>query len=174
MFLLDLNGFKNINDIHGHAVGDQSLIVNVAQRLRLAMRDGDIVARLGGDEFAILAQHLGSPEAATSLALRVIELLDSPIVAGGALHHIGVGIGIALVPSDATTIGEALRKADVALYRAKAERRSALRFFESAMDLHVRERSTMEQSLRLHDAARRYQGGLPADRRLAHSQNHRL
>jgi diguanylate cyclase (GGDEF)-like protein len=148
VFLLDLNGFKNINDFHGHAVGDQSLVV-VAQRLRLAMRDGDIVARFGGDEFAILAKNLGDPEAATSVALRVIESLHSPIAAGGAIHNLGVGIGIALVPLDAVTTGEVLRKADVALYRAKAERRSALRFFESTMDVQVRERSSMEQSLRL-------------------------
>lgn len=148
VFLMDLNGFKNVNDIYGHAVGDQALVV-VAQRLRTAIRDGDMVARFGGDEFAILARHLGGPEAATSVALRVIESLDSPTVAGGAIHNIGVGIGIALVPSDASTIGEALRKADVALYRAKAEKRSALRFFEPTMDVHVRERSSMEQSLRL-------------------------
>jgi diguanylate cyclase (GGDEF)-like protein len=148
VFLLDLNGFKHINDAHGHAEGDQSLIV-VAQRLRVAMRDGDMVARFGGDEFAILATHLGSPEAATSVALRVIEALDSPIETSGATHNVGVGIGIALVPTDATSAEEALRKADVALYRAKAEKRSALRFFEPAMDVRVRERTSMEQALRV-------------------------
>ena len=147
VFLLDLNGFKNINDVHGHGVGDQALVV-VAQRLRVAMRDGDMVARFGGDEFAILAKNLGDPEAATSVALRVIDALDSPIAAGGVIHNVGVGIGISMMPSDAATTDEALRKADVALYRAKAQRRSALRFFESAMDAHVRERTSMEQSLR--------------------------
>jgi predicted signal transduction protein with EAL and GGDEF domain len=108
-----------------------------------------MVARFGGDEFAILATHLGGPEAATSVALRVIEALDSPVETSGATHNIGVGIGIALVPTDALTAEEALRKADVALYRAKAEKRSALRFFESAMDIRVRERTSMEQALRV-------------------------
>jgi diguanylate cyclase (GGDEF)-like protein len=147
VFLLDLNGFKKINDVHGHGVGDEALVI-VSQRLRSVMRSGDIVARFGGDEFAILAQHLGGAEAATTLALRVIESLDEPILAGGAVHRIGAGIGIALVPLDAKTPEEALRKADVALYRAKAERRSALRFFEPAMDARVRERSSMEAALR--------------------------
>jgi diguanylate cyclase (GGDEF)-like protein len=148
VFLLDLNGFKHINDAHGHAEGDQSLI-EVAQRLQVAMRDGDMVARFGGDEFAILATHLGGAEAATSVALRVMEAMESPIETREATHNVGVGIGIALVPGDATTREEALRKADVALYRAKAEKRSALRFFEPAMDIRVRERTSMEQALRV-------------------------
>ncbi|MHB8477628.1 MAG: putative bifunctional diguanylate cyclase/phosphodiesterase [Steroidobacteraceae bacterium] len=147
VFLLDLNGFKQINDVHGHGVGDEVLVI-VAQRLRSVMRSGDIVARFGGDEFAILATHLADPEAATNLALRVIEALATPIAAGGAIHRAGVGIGIALVPTDASTTDEALRKADVALYRAKAERRSALRFFEPAMDVRVQERASMERALR--------------------------
>jgi diguanylate cyclase (GGDEF)-like protein len=149
VFLLDLNGFKRINDVYGHGIGDEVLIT-VGQRLRSVLREGNMVARFGGDEFAILAQHLPGPEAATSLALRVIETLATPVAAGGAIHHIGVGIGISLVPNDATTIEEALRKADIALYRAKSERRSALRFYEAAMDVRVHERAAMERAL--HDA----------------------
>ncbi|MBL7373115.1 diguanylate cyclase, partial [Escherichia coli] len=88
----------------------------------------------------ILATHLADPEAATNIALRIIDALDMPVHAAGATHRIGAGIGIALVPDDATSIEEAMRKADVARYRAKAERRSALRFFEPQMDTRIRER----------------------------------
>lgn len=147
LLLLDLNGFKQINDVHGHGVGDEVLTV-VARRLLCAMRDGDMAARFGGDEFAILASHLAGPEAATNIALRIIDVLDAPIDAGGAVHRVGAGIGITLLPDDATTPEEALRKADVALYRAKAERRSALRFFEAGMDARVLERAHVEQALR--------------------------
>ncbi len=148
VFLLDLNGFKAINDLHGHNVGDEVLI-EVARRLLGAMREGDLVARFGGDEFAVLATHLSGPEGATNVALRVIEAIDPPIEAAGAIHRVGAGVGIALVPADAATPDEALRKADVALYRAKAERRSALRFFEEEMDARVQDRAAMEAALRV-------------------------
>jgi predicted signal transduction protein with EAL and GGDEF domain len=111
-------------------------------------REGDLLARLGGDEFAILAEHLLGPESAKNVARRVIESLDAPIRIGGKTHSVGVAIGIALIPDDGTTRQEILRKADVALYRAKAERRSAMRFFEPKMDRHIHEHERMERELR--------------------------
>lgn len=147
LFVLDLNGFKQVNDVHGHGVGDELLGI-VAQRLASAIREGDLVARLGGDEFAILAHHLIGAEAAANIALRVLQALEEPISTKDNLHRVGAGIGITLLPGDALTPQEALRKADVALYRAKAERRSALRFFEKEMDRLVRERDELERELR--------------------------
>jgi len=147
VFLLDLNGFKQINDIHGHGIGDEVLVLT-AQRLLGAMRDGDLVARLGGDEFAVLALHLSSSEAATNVAFRIIEALAAPMATGNTKHQVGSGIGIALIPDDASTPEQALRKADLALYRAKEERRSAVRFFEEEMDKRVQERQWLEQELR--------------------------
>ena len=147
LILLDLNDFKQINDVYGHGIGDQVLTI-VAQRLLGAMRDGDLAARFGGDEFAILALHLVGPEAATNIALRVIEALKQPMIAGSARHQIGVGLGISLIPGDAANPEQALRKADLALYRAKEERRSAMRFFEDDMDRRVQERHGLAQELR--------------------------
>lgn len=147
VLLLDLNGFKQINDTYGHAVGDEVLI-HVAGRLLRAVREGDLVARLGGDEFIILAQHLLGSEAAANIALRIIHVLSEPIGTGRGRHQIDTGIGIALLPGDAQSAGEAMRKADVALYRAKAEKRSAYCFFEEEMDRQMRERAQMEDELR--------------------------
>jgi predicted signal transduction protein with EAL and GGDEF domain len=120
----------------------------VASRLSRAVRSGDMVARLGGDEFAVLATQLSGPEAATGLALRIIEELKAPVRAGGRDHIVGSAIGIALSPQDGADPAELLRKADIALYRAKGQGRSAMRFFEPEMDAHVRERDHMERELR--------------------------
>ena len=147
ILLLDFNNFKRVNDVYGHGTGDEVLI-EVAARLQRAVRDGDLVVRLGGDEFAILARHLAGPEDATSIALRVIKEFDVPVTIGSTRHPIGVGIGIALFPQDGQTIEEVLRKADIALYRAKAEGVSASRFFEPEMDAHIRERDLIERDLR--------------------------
>jgi diguanylate cyclase (GGDEF)-like protein len=152
LLTLDLNGFKQINDVHGHGVGDEALIV-VGERLLGAIRQGDLVARLGGDEFAVLAQHLAGAEAATSIALRIIDALSAPISAGTSIHSLGVAIGISMFPFPEGNAVEAMRRADVALYKAKADRKSSMRFFDNEMDGHVRERELMERELRAAIAA---------------------
>jgi diguanylate cyclase (GGDEF)-like protein len=143
---LDLNGFKKINDVYGHPTGD-NVLVAIAQRLTGAARNDDLLARLGGDEFAFIARHLAGPEAATSLALRVLKALESPISIGSVEHRVGAGVGLALIPRDGSDADEILRKADIALYRAKATKESTFRFFEEEMDRHSREREYLEREL---------------------------
>ena len=146
-FLLDVNAFKRVNDLYGHGIGDEVLI-NIAMRLRRAARQEDMVARFGGDEFAILACELTGSEDATNIALRVIKELDQPITTGSLKHHVGVSIGIALIPEDGSSEVEVLRKADIALYRAKDEKpRSASRFFDAEMDARTQERDLIERDL---------------------------
>ena len=147
VLVLDLNGFKRVNDVFGHAVGDE-LLTAVGGCLGECVREGDIVSRLGGDEFGILALNIGGAEAALGLALRIIGSLALPVSAGGSQHAIGAAIGIALVPQDGTDPAELLRKADIALYRAKNEGRSALRFYEAEMGAAVEERAALERELR--------------------------
>ena len=147
LLLLDLNGFKKINDVHGHPAGDEVLIA-VAGRLKSAVRDNDLVARLGGDEFAVLAAHLAGPDAAASIALRIADQLKEPIHAHGGRHQVGAAIGISLIPQDGHDKAEVLRKADIALYRAKAQSGTAMRFFEAQMDEAIRERDMLERELR--------------------------
>ncbi len=146
LLTLDLNGFKKINDVHGHGAGDEMLRV-VAARLGAAVRQGDLVARQGGDEFAVLAEQLAGAEAVTSIALRIIDSLQAPVTIGATRHQVGAGIGICLLPFAGCTADEAMRRADVALYKAKAEHKSALRFFDDEMDRLVRERDELERAL---------------------------
>ena len=156
LIMMDLNGFKRVNDAYGHAAGDELLIQIGTRPSPRLTREGDLVARLGGDEFALLALHVAGPEAATGLALRIIEALKAPITAGGVDQQVGTALGISLTPQDGLDPAELMRKADIALYRAKAEKEyagSALRFFEAGMDAHVRERDSLERELRAAIAA---------------------
>ena len=148
VLLIDLNGFKNVNDVFGHPTGDMVLRA-VAARLAGAARDSsDLVSRLGGDEFGVLATHLRGPEDAAGIALRLIDALSEPVQVDETWHHVGLAIGIALFPRDGATPDEVVRRADIALYRAKAEPGSNLRFFEEQMDEQIRERAMIEAELR--------------------------
>ena len=135
IFLLDLNGFKNVNDRYGHAVGDEVLQAVVA-RFSHAARTNDVFARLGGDEFAVLSCNVDE-EAARTIGQRFIGALRDEVIAGGAAHAVGVAIGAALYPGDGNTIETILRNADVAMYRAKSQPHSSLVFFSAATDESV-------------------------------------
>jgi diguanylate cyclase (GGDEF)-like protein len=118
VFYLDLDRFKQVNDSRGHEVGDR-VLVEVAKRMRGAVRSIDTLARIGGDEFAAILPFMEDPEAAIQLAQRLIDLVASPIVIDIEASNIGVSIGIALFPQHGLTIDALLRHADRALYEAK-------------------------------------------------------
>jgi diguanylate cyclase (GGDEF)-like protein len=144
---LDLDQFKDVNDTLGHAFGDK-LLQQVGGRLRLCVRESDTVARIGGDEFAILQRGVTDPAETRSLSERVVAVIGKPFDLDGHQVVVGVSIGIALAPTDATDGFELLKAADLALFRAKADGRGTYRFFESAMDERIQARHALESDLR--------------------------
>jgi diguanylate cyclase (GGDEF)-like protein/hemerythrin-like metal-binding protein len=116
--ILDLDGFKNINDIRGHAAGD-ILLKKVAKRLTDCVRNVDTVARLGGDEFALILQGVNNENEAEAVLRKVIAELSAPIILEGVEMRVGVSIGIAFCPQDGASIQELLGRADFAMYEAK-------------------------------------------------------
>ncbi len=144
---IDLDHYKTVNDLFGHAVGD-AVLVKVAARLSKACRKGDIVARLGGDEFAILQGRLTLPRDAATLADRVVKTMAEPMSVGGHEVVIGASVGIAVAPGDGNTTEALMKNADLALYRAKAEGRGTFHFFEADMDAALQKRLAFEINLR--------------------------
>jgi len=153
VLMLDLDGFKSINDAYGHAVGDQALI-EFAQRISAIMRAGAVFVRIGGDEFAVIVPNIKSLDDPTALARRIVTAVAEPILIGQISTSVGVGIGIAIAPSDGMNPEIMVQRADRALYRAKAEGRSCIRFFEPDMDAHVERRVAIETELRAAVAAK--------------------
>jgi diguanylate cyclase (GGDEF)-like protein len=144
---LDLDHFKEVNDTFGHAAGDELLRL-VAARLRLCVRDQDLIARLGGDEFAIvLASMVEGPPPAAAIAHRLVESIAAPYDVQGHNVVIGASVGIALLEPDASC-ADFMKRADVALYRAKKER-GTFAFYEPGMDEHLHARRELEADLRL-------------------------
>jgi diguanylate cyclase (GGDEF)-like protein len=126
---LDLDGFKLINDRHGHGFGD-SLLVGVAQRLRENVRASDTVARMGGDEFAIIQQDIEEPHEAVALAERLLDIVGQPFELAGRQARVGVSVGIAISPQHGESPDLLLRNADQALYQAKRAGRQAWALFD--------------------------------------------
>jgi diguanylate cyclase (GGDEF)-like protein/PAS domain S-box-containing protein len=145
---IDLDGFKAVNDLMGHAAGDE-LLVEAAQRLRALAGSDHLAARLGGDEFAIVQRGGGQPHAADLLAKRVLAALSDHFLIDGKGVGISCSIGVALYPQDAATPGDLVKNADMALYRAKGDGRGTARFYEVRMDEALRERRLLEADLHL-------------------------
>ena len=147
LHFIDLDRFKSINDGFGHDQGDE-LLKEVAERLLRAVGPNGTVARLGGDEFAIIQTGIGGIEPARSLAEEVIALVREPVLIERRKVRIGASIGVTLAPTDAETVEQLLKCADLAMYSAKREGGECVRFFKSGMQISARVSVLLEIDLR--------------------------
>jgi len=152
LLFIDLDNFKNLNDTHGHDMGDQ-LLRQVAHRLVDGVREGDTVARLGGDEFVVMLEDLSgnAVEAAAQaegVGRKILAALNENYDIRPLRFHSTPSIGITLFGTQPESIEEPLKRADLAMYQAKAAGRNTIRFFDPRMQALVNERATLERDLR--------------------------
>ncbi|WP_372472217.1 putative bifunctional diguanylate cyclase/phosphodiesterase [Jidongwangia harbinensis] len=141
---VDLDGFKNVNDMRGHDVGD-AVLTEVGERLRRNLLSGDVAARLGGDEFAVLMH--ATPDEAMLAATRLLAVLGEPYEVNGASVFLSASVGVAGNPSPSDT-GELMRDADLALRYAKQRGKNRVERYQVRYDELLRRRSTLENELR--------------------------
>ena len=144
---IDLDHFKDINDIHGHQVGDQILRV-VAEKLKFEMPADTVIARLGGDEFVVLCEGIKDAFEARLIGQQLRRLLNRPIEVGEKSLIAGASIGVAVFPDDATDAEDLLKNADLALYHAKAEGRGRCRHFTDELGQARQRRMVLSAHLR--------------------------
>jgi diguanylate cyclase (GGDEF)-like protein/PAS domain S-box-containing protein len=147
LICIDLDRFKEVNDLYGHAAGDKVLL-EITARMREAMGD-TFLARLGGDEFMAIYTDNPTRPTITALAQRLVDAITDDIDCEGRKVRIGLSIGVAMFPDDGTDMMVLLRNADAALYRAKAEGGCAIRFYEADMDRVLHDRRALQAELAL-------------------------
>jgi diguanylate cyclase (GGDEF)-like protein/PAS domain S-box-containing protein len=147
VLFLDLDEFKSVNDSLGHPAGDQ-LLREVGSRLKSCLRGADLIARFGGDEFAILQSDAAEKKQTESLAERLIGCLSEPYLLEGRRVVVGVSIGITVTDTPEMEADTLLRRADIALYQAKADGRGICRYFEDGMDQAAEEHQRLRTDLR--------------------------
>lgn len=145
---IDLDRFKMVNDSLGHKAGD-NVLLSVAQRLELAVRESDTVARLGGDEFVIVLPEQMGEHLAGNVVNRIMEAIAAPIEVDGHSFVLGCSAGVAVYPSDGSDAETLIRNADIAMYRAKESGRNNFQFYTAAMNDRLLERLRLEADLRL-------------------------
>ncbi|MFT3729601.1 MAG: EAL domain-containing protein [Terricaulis sp.] len=146
LMFVDLDRFKPINDVHGHAIGDQLLQV-IATRLQNCIRDDSFAARLGGDEFCALIETPTGREGVAAAARRILNELSAPILINGLKLTVGASIGISMCPEDGRSAADLLQRGDAAMLRAK-EDRGAYKFFDSSIDEELKSKAALETDLR--------------------------
>ena len=146
ILFVDLDGFKQVNDMHGHAVGDR-VLQETAKRLRSAVRATERIARLGGDEFVVLVEE-DAPGAGLAAARRLVRALALPQEINNHEIHLSASIGVALYPDDSRDLDELLQQADLAMYRVKAAGGNAVGSFSRDLQIRARERVSIANDLR--------------------------
>ena len=147
VILIDLDGFKEVNDTHGHGVGD-SLLQAVGVRLPYLLRSDATVARLGGDEFAVLIPGIGDPLQAGAEASQILDAFAQPFRLGGLVLDLGASLGIAIAPNHGRDAEELMASADFALYRAKDSGGRCYRLFDHSMRSEAQARRELRDELR--------------------------
>ena len=152
LLFIDLDHFKTLNDTLGHDIGDL-LLKQVAQRLRLCVREGDSVARLGGDEFVVVLAGLSADERDSATAIetvadKILAALNQVYRLGDVTHNSTASIGVTLFRGDLAAIDDLMKQADLAMYKAKASGRNMIRFFDPTLESAVKNRAALEAGLR--------------------------
>ena len=147
LLVLDLDGFKLVNDGYGHGAGD-ALIRAVAGRLRAAVREGDTVARLGADAFCVLAADLARPDDAQRVAHKLREATRAPFSVDGREVHLTLSLGVSIFPRDGEDFDLLLRNADAAMHRVKDAGGDAVQHYDAAMTREVTDRIELGNALR--------------------------
>ncbi|MDR7379669.1 diguanylate cyclase (GGDEF)-like protein/PAS domain S-box-containing protein [Rhodoferax ferrireducens] len=147
LLFLDLDNFKSINDTLGHDSGD-TFLQQIALRLSACLRETDTVSRLGGDEFLILLPDLAQVDDAIPVLAKLMEQMQLPFDAAGQEISTSVSMGVTIFPEDGTSFESLLKKADMAMYKAKGDGRNTYRFFDEAMDVEAVEHQFIRNGLR--------------------------
>jgi diguanylate cyclase (GGDEF)-like protein/PAS domain S-box-containing protein len=157
---MDLDGFKAVNDLHGHELGDK-LLIEVARRLINVVRSDDTVSRLGGDEFVLLLNEINTMDEVDVMITRVLEEMARPYQIAQQTLKISASIGMTLFPFDSSDTDTLLRHADQAMYQAKQNGRNRFHLFDASMDLQVQEHhqqlSRLEQAINNKELLLHYQ-----------------
>lgn len=147
VLFLDLDKFKQVNDVMGHNAGDM-LLCEVGDRLSQVCRVSDTISRLGGDEFLIILEAIEFYEQAIHIVEKIIESLAQPFTINKQLIHTSTSVGVSFYPDDGLTVPELLRNADIAMYRAKAKGRGVYEIFTEELGIQVQESVLLEQALK--------------------------
>ncbi|MGB5411978.1 MAG: EAL domain-containing protein [Woeseiaceae bacterium] len=148
LLFLDLDRFKQINDVYGHSVGD-IVLAQAAERIVNEVRDADTVARLGGDEFVVVLSNVAGGARVRATANRLLARLSESFSAGGADHFIAASIGIVVYPDDGDSAETLLKNADSAMYRAKEAGRGRFEFFSASRNAESQRKISLERDLRV-------------------------
>lgn len=147
LLFIDVDGFKKVNDLHGHQNGDR-ILLDIADRLRHSLRRGDVIARIGGDEFGVILVNSCEPKAIAQIAHSLNVTAARPFMIDKVAVHIGFSIGIAIIPDDGDTAERLLNHADLAMYQAKQGGKGCYEFFSPKFGEMVYQRNQIEAALR--------------------------